>query len=53
MTLIGRDAAFVLDAGRVAQLPYPIEQSRGYEHTGDLWSPGYFRVVLDRPRRDR
>jgi predicted glycogen debranching enzyme len=25
---------------------YPVERSRGYEATGDLWSPGYFVVSL-------
>ncbi len=25
---------------------YRVEESRGYDATGDLWSPGYFRVDL-------
>ena len=48
MTLRGKDAAFTLDASSTTRLNYPIEQSRGYEHTGDLWSPGFFRVELSR-----
>src|SRR5581483_10859830 len=27
---------------------YRVEESRGYEHEGPLWSPGYFRVDLQR-----
>jgi predicted glycogen debranching enzyme len=51
MTVAGPGAAFVLDAAESGQLTYRIEQSRGYEHTGGLWSPGYYRVALD-PGRD-
>jgi predicted glycogen debranching enzyme len=47
MTLIGPDAAFVLGAAVSGKLTYQVEQSRGYDHTGDLWSPGYFQVVLE------
>lgn len=46
LTLAGRGAAFVLDASATAAVNYEVEQSRGYEHTGDLWSPGFFRVEL-------
>jgi predicted glycogen debranching enzyme len=46
MTVRGKDAAFTLDASATTQLNYAIEQSRGYDHTGDLWSPGFFRVEL-------
>ena len=33
---------------------YIEEQSRGYEHEGTLWSPGYFQVDLgeDPARQD-
>jgi predicted glycogen debranching enzyme len=48
MTLHGKDAAFTPDASSTIQLNYAIEQSRGYQHTGDLWSPGFFRVELAR-----
>ncbi|MGE5757002.1 MAG: amylo-alpha-1,6-glucosidase [Planctomycetaceae bacterium] len=50
MTLSGGDAAFTLDASASTRLNYAVEQSRGYEHTGDLWSPGLFRVALARDR---
>jgi len=26
---------------------YPVEESRGYEFRGTLWTPGYFAVALD------
>jgi predicted glycogen debranching enzyme len=50
MTLSGGDAAFTLDSSASTQLSYAVEQSRGYEHTGALWSPGFFRVALARDR---
>ena len=40
------DAKFTIDARRVQQVVYRLEQSRGYAFEGDLWSPGYFRVDL-------
>jgi predicted glycogen debranching enzyme len=45
--LCGPEAAFTLDFAATDKLTYEIEAGRGYEHTGDLWSPGYFRVRLD------
>jgi predicted glycogen debranching enzyme len=47
LTLRGPDAAFTLDRASSAKLNYEVEESRGYEHTGDLWSPGYFRLRLE------
>ena len=46
VTLVGRDPAFTLDIAQTTQLSYPLEAQRGYESTGDLWSPGFFRVAL-------
>jgi predicted glycogen debranching enzyme len=45
--LTGPDAAFTLDAAATAKLTYEVEARRGYESTGDLWSPGHFGVRLD------
>jgi len=45
MTMCG-DAKFTIDAKRVQQVVYRLEQSRGYAFEGDLWSPGYFHVDL-------
>jgi len=46
VTLVGRDPAFTLDIAQTTQISYPLEAQRGYEATGDLWSPGFFRVAL-------
>src|SRR5437879_4229182 len=44
--LDGPNAGFVLDGGRFKTIFYRVEQSRGYECRGPLWSPGYFRTTL-------
>jgi predicted glycogen debranching enzyme len=38
--------SFTLKTRRIANLLYPVEESRGYQARGDLWSPGYFRLTL-------
>jgi predicted glycogen debranching enzyme len=43
----GPATAFRVSGLVVQQVLYPVEQSRGYEATGDLWSPGYFRMTLE------
>src|SRR5262245_22587766 len=35
--------AFTMDARSIPDVLYRVEESRGYEHLGTLWSPGYFR----------
>jgi predicted glycogen debranching enzyme len=40
------DASFTIDASRVHQVVYRLEQSRGYAYEGDLWSPGFFQAQL-------
>ncbi|MBI3507602.1 MAG: glycogen debranching enzyme family protein [Proteobacteria bacterium] len=47
----GDGAAFVLDGGRFRQIFYRMEQNRGYDARGTLWSPGYARADLS-PGRD-
>jgi predicted glycogen debranching enzyme len=42
----GADAAFTIDAKRIDNVLYPVEESRGYQARGDLWSPGAFRLQL-------
>jgi predicted glycogen debranching enzyme len=46
MMLDGCHAAFTLEAARFPERLYRLEQQRGYEATGDLWSPGHFDVEL-------
>ncbi len=43
-----RAAPSRVDALTVQHLHYRLEESRGYQASGDAWSPGYFRVDLDR-----
>src|SRR5271157_1524257 len=50
MTLDGDSAAFTLDAARLTEILFPLEVQRGYESTGDRWSPGFFQVELTAAR---
>jgi predicted glycogen debranching enzyme len=43
----GPATAFRVSGHTIQHVLYPVEQSRGYEATGDLWSPGYFRTTLE------
>ncbi len=43
----GPPAAFRVSGHTIQHVLYPSERSRGYEATGDLWSPGYFRMTLE------
>jgi predicted glycogen debranching enzyme len=45
LLMYGERPAFTSDPG-MRQFIYLIEQSRGYDYVGDLWSPGYFRADL-------
>jgi predicted glycogen debranching enzyme len=46
MMLYGQHTAFTVETRKIPNILFRIEGHRGYEHTGDLWSPGYFRVDL-------
>ncbi len=46
MKLDGCEAAFTIAASNIHQVIYRTEQSRGYAHEGNLWSPGFFHVEL-------
>ena len=39
-------SAFTLDPEVTKDVPYLIEQQRGYPSVGDTWSPGYFKLDL-------
>jgi predicted glycogen debranching enzyme len=45
LTLVGA-GAFTVDAMRLRDVVYRAEAATGYESSGDLWSPGYFRADL-------
>jgi predicted glycogen debranching enzyme len=42
----GDEKAFTVIPESFPSLVYELEQHRGYECCGDLWSPGYFRLML-------
>ena len=44
MRLLGTRGALTLDEKGVADVPYKMEENRGYQWKGSLWSPGYFRA---------
>ena len=41
-----RTRTFTLKSKRIDNVLYPVEESRGYQARGDLWSPGYFAFTL-------
>jgi predicted glycogen debranching enzyme len=43
----GRRTAFTIERREILEVLYPIEEARGYEARGSLWSPGFFRAELD------
>jgi predicted glycogen debranching enzyme len=47
----GDEAALTLDGVTIPDVLYRVEENRGYEGVGSLWSPGVFRVTL-RPEHD-
>jgi predicted glycogen debranching enzyme len=44
--LSAEDASFTLRSVRIDNVLYPVEESRGYQARGDLWSPGIFSLML-------
>lgn len=46
LRLHGHESAFAIEGKRIQNVSYRIEQARGYDAAGDLYSPGYFRVSL-------
>jgi predicted glycogen debranching enzyme len=50
MWLDGENGVFTVDGKTRPNILYRVEESRGYDYAGSLWSPGYFRVNLSRER---
>jgi predicted glycogen debranching enzyme len=48
LLLHGQNRAFTIEGKRMREVLYRTEESRGYESSGELWTPGYFRVDLSR-----
>jgi predicted glycogen debranching enzyme len=42
----GERSAFTVERRYLREMLYRVEESRGYESVGDLWSPGYYRFDL-------
>jgi predicted glycogen debranching enzyme len=42
----GKSSAFMVDARRTPDILYTVEESRGYESRGNLYTPGQFRADL-------
>jgi predicted glycogen debranching enzyme len=51
LRLSARDATFTLKGLRLENVLYPVEESRGYQAKGVLWSPGYCRFTLEAGHR--
>jgi predicted glycogen debranching enzyme len=43
-------AAFTIDERTLQQVLYRVEERRGYQSAGALWSPGYFRIDVTSAR---
>jgi predicted glycogen debranching enzyme len=46
LRLHARDTAFTHRPRTISHVVHRVEQSRGYDARGDLWSPGYFQIRL-------
>jgi predicted glycogen debranching enzyme len=44
----GEKRSFTIQGEVIPEMLYRIEESRGYDAVGALWSPGYFRAALQR-----
>ena len=47
LTARGVPSAFTLDTMTLKHIHYRLEHSRGYQASGDSWSPGYYRADLN------
>jgi predicted glycogen debranching enzyme len=48
LELVGAESEFLADERVTNEFLYPIEQGRGYEFRGTLWTPGRFRFQFRR-----
>ena len=44
--VVGAEASFVQEERITSELLYPVEEMRGYEFKGTLWTPGEFQLEL-------
>src|SRR5262245_38613237 len=50
LTVVGGDWRFLSDERVTDEFIYPVEESRGYEFRGTLFTPGHFEIALERNR---
>jgi predicted glycogen debranching enzyme len=48
MRVLGQRASFTLEPETIPEMLYRIEESRGYQSRGEVFSPGHFRVDIAR-----
>jgi predicted glycogen debranching enzyme len=46
LVLHGQEKSLTMERTKIQEVVYRIEESRGYAAHGDLWSPGFFTVLL-------
>ena len=51
LVLQASDVSFTLKGKRIDSVLYPVEEHRGYQARGALWSPGYYRFRLGKGER--
>jgi predicted glycogen debranching enzyme len=51
MRIVGDRSAFTIESQCLREVLYRVEESRGYDFFGEVWSPGLFRadLAMDRP----
>ena len=45
-----KKTSFIADPRTISENVYPVEESRGYEFVGALWTPGHFDVEMERDK---
>jgi predicted glycogen debranching enzyme len=50
MMVEAEEAQFTVSEKQTEEFLYRVEKRRGYDHTGRLWSPGYFHLTLSSER---
>ncbi len=48
LAIVGESSGLTGEAREIEHVIYRLEQSRGYEHEGPLWSPGVIHLALQR-----
>ncbi len=48
LTVLGAESSLTANARVTSEFLYPVEESRGYEFRGTLWSPGMIKAAIRR-----